>query len=88
MFKKLTTLIKKHAGKIMLIAGIGLFMFNVFNFGYQTSAGYCFNFDCENIQGVAYYYTSTQILSIAIGAMLIASGALIIKNKKTNNQNK
>ena len=80
--------IKKYLGEISLTGGIGLFIYNIFNFSYETTTGSCFNididlFDCDTelIEGVAYYYQSDTITMISIGAMLIIIGILIIKNK-------
>ena len=79
---------KKYLGEILLIGGVGLFIYNIFNFSYKTTIGSCFDldldiFDCdtEPIQGVAYYYQADTILMISVGAMLIIIGILIIKNK-------
>ena len=78
---------KKYLGEILLIGGVGLFIYNIFNFSYKTAnvlSSYPklkINSGIEQFQGVAYYYQPNTILIISIGAMLIIIGILIIKNK-------
>ena len=83
--KQLKIFTKKYSGEILLTGGAGLFIYNIFNFSYETQFGLfrsCHNtVSCEPIQGVAYYYQSNTTLMISIGAMLIVAGILIIKNK-------
>ena len=80
---------KKYLGEIMAIIGTGFFVYNVFNFSYRTSEGFSFEFDFgeKDIQGVAYYYNLETLLLIAIGAILIVSGFLVIKNKNHERKN-
>lgn len=63
--------IKKFIGEILLISGIGILTYNIFNF-YHTYTNY---------QGGYYYYNTGTLSLIAIGAMLMTMGILIIKNK-------
>lgn len=80
--KQLKKFIKKYLGEILLIGGIGLFIYNIFNFSYKTQSGLCLRLaSCEPIQGVAYYYRPDTLLMMSVGAMLIIIGILIIKNK-------
>ena len=80
--------IKRYSGEIILTGGIGLFIYSIFNFSYETTIGSClnldlnldsYNCDTEPIQGVAYYYQPDTILMISVGAMLIVIGILIIR---------
>ena len=80
--KQLKDFIKKYLGETSLVGGVGLFIYNIFNFSYKTEFGLCrWGVSCEPIQGVVYYYQSDTILMISVGAMLIIIGILIIKNK-------
>ena len=84
MLKKIIKLIRKYLGEIMLIAGAGTFAYNVFNFSHSTHPSridLIFS-EGEFVNGVVYYYDSDTLLYLAIGAMLIVSGILIIKHKK------
>jgi len=80
--KQLVRFIKKYLGETILVIGVGLFIRNIFNFSYRIKDGLCFDLGCDNITGVAYYYSSDVLMGISIGAMLIVSGILIIKNNK------
>lgn len=73
--------IKNYLGEIIIIIGAGVLSYNIFNFSHKTKIGTCLdiNLGCEEIQGVAYYYTETTLLLISISAMLITAGLLIIK---------
>ena len=64
--------IKKFVGEILLIGGVGLFSYNILGFSYYT----------RNRGGDYYYYDSNTLLIIAVGAMLIAVGVLIIKKRQ------
>ena len=80
--KQLKIFIGKYLGEMSLTGGVGLSVYSIFNFSYETRLGLCrHGVSCEPIQGVAYYYYSDVILMISTGAMLIIIGILIIKNK-------
>lgn len=72
--------IKKFIGEIILTGGIGLFAYSIFNFSYKTY-GSEFLLNGE-LAGMAYYYHSVTLLMIAIGAILITVGVLIIRNRQ------
>jgi hypothetical protein len=74
--------IKKYIGEIMIIAGSGLFSYNVFNFSYRTfgKGGLLKMPGIEELEGIA-YYSSNFLILISIGVMLIVGGILIIRNK-------
>ena len=79
---QLKIFIKIYLGEMFLVGGVGLFIYNIFNFSYNARYGLChLRVSCEPIQGVAYYYESDAMLMISVGAMLIIIGILIIKNK-------
>jgi hypothetical protein len=84
--------IKKYLGEILTIIGTGLFSYNIFNFSYTGGYGGKWEKGTLSLPGlpsagryefnyVAYYYSPDALLLISIGAMLIVSGILIIKNK-------
>ena len=75
--------IKKYIGEIMIIAGSGLFSYNVFNFSYQTfgKGSLLKMYGAAELEGIAYYYSSNSLILISIGVMLIVGGILIIRNK-------
>ncbi|PIP46338.1 MAG: hypothetical protein COX15_00985 [Candidatus Colwellbacteria bacterium CG23_combo_of_CG06-09_8_20_14_all_42_19] len=81
--------IKKNIGEIMIIAGSGLFSCNVFNFSYQTfgKGGLLKMPGTEELEGIAYYYSSNSLILISIGVMLIVGGILIIRNRNYGKQN-
>ncbi len=82
MREKIKKFIKQYLGAIMIIIGTGLCAYNIFGFSYRTSYGLRLPaVGAEKIVGVAYFYYPNTLLSISIGAMLIVSGILIIKNK-------
>lgn len=66
----------------MIIAGSGLFSYNVFNFSYRTfgKGGLLKMPGTEELEGIA-YYSSNFLILISIGVMLIVGGILIIRNK-------
>lgn len=66
----------------MIIAGSGLFSYNVFNFSYRTfgKGGLLKMPGIEELEGIA-YYSSNFLILISIGVMLIVGGILIIRNK-------
>lgn len=81
--------IKKFFGEILIVIGIGIFSYNIFNFNYETYEIYEKRSLLPKLSGpavleggVAYYYTSNTLFLVAIGAMLVAGGILIIKNRK------
>ena len=59
---------KKINNKTYIVLGIGIFTYNIFNFYYT------------NYQGGHYYYNSSTLWLMSIGAMLITLG--VIKNKQ------
>lgn len=71
-FSTMKQFIKKFVGEILLVGGVGLFSYNILGFSYHTS----------NRRGDYYYYDSNTLLIIVVGAMLIAVGVLIIKNRQ------
>ena len=90
--------IKKYIGEMMTIVGVGVLTYNVFNFSYKGGYGGEYtegdfpSLVTRNIGGyefnyVAYYYTNDTILLITIGAMLIVSGILIIRDKNYERKN-
>lgn len=82
--KKIITLIRKYLGEVMIIVGTGIFVYNIFNFSYVATMGTCLPaLGCSEIQGVAYYYSSDILLLITIGSILMITGILIIRNKKS-----
>ena len=79
---------KRFSGETILIGGVGLFTYNIFNFSYRTygKGGLDLNLNFEpELQGIAYYYHSDTLLMIAISAMLITLGILVIKNRQKLN---
>lgn len=83
IYTKLNSIIKKYFGEVILIGGIGILFYNVFNFShnayYQKGILLMKN---RELEGIAYYYHSDTLLMIAIGVMLITTGILIIKKRK------
>ncbi len=77
--------IKMYLGEVLIVLGAGIFSYNVFNFSWKDEVGFDIGFDIDfgsrSLGNVAYYYSGGTLLLIALGAMLIASGILIIKNK-------
>jgi len=91
--KKLKTMkqfIKKFIGETLLTGGVGLLIYNIFNFSYRGGTGGKWTGDLPQLTSlggyefeyVAYYYNQSSLLTITAGAMLIVIGILIIKNKK------
>jgi len=79
---KIKNFIKRYSGEAMIIIGTKLFIYNVLDFSYKATRGLCPPIvSCENLGGVAYYYSSDVLSTISIGAMLVISGILIIRNK-------
>jgi len=77
--KQFIRFIKKYLGETILVIGTGLFVHNIFNFSY-TEARSMFGFG-GGIGEVAYRYSSDVLMGISIGAMLIITGILIIKEQ-------
>ncbi|OQA70799.1 MAG: hypothetical protein BWY34_00423 [Parcubacteria group bacterium ADurb.Bin247] len=78
--------IKENLGELLTIIGVGLFVFNVFNFSYTTTTGFGFSkfvFETaeSNIEGVAYYYPMENLLLITLGSMLVVAGFFIYSEK-------
>ncbi|MEA2113219.1 MAG: hypothetical protein U9P63_00995 [Patescibacteria group bacterium] len=80
--KQLIGFIKKYLGEIMLVIGSGLFVHNIFSFSYRAygKGGLSFDFEQE-LEGIAYFYSSDVLIGISIGAMLIVAGILVIKKQ-------
>jgi len=77
--------IKKFIGEVLVTVGVGIFSFNIFNFDYQTyeKGGLQKIFGrSEGLEGIAYYYHNNVLTMIAVSAILITIGILIIKNKQ------
>ncbi|MCK5510375.1 hypothetical protein KAI65_02430 [Candidatus Parcubacteria bacterium] len=73
-------IIKRIFGEVILVGGIGILFYNIFNFShevYYEKVGLV----RRELEGIAYYYNLDTLLMIAISAMLIVAGILIIKNK-------
>lgn len=69
---------QKYLGGILLLIGLGITSYSVFNFT-NSSAG--INLDMfmgENI----YYYKESTLLFIGAGVVLIGLGVLMIKNRE------
>jgi len=97
MKKQIKAFLKNNIGEIILIIGTGIFFNNLFDFSYKTTGGSSFGIGggsipqlysehivevaVDGIEGVAYYYTSDNLLWITIGVILIISGVLIVKAK-------
>ena len=81
--------IKKYIGELLTIIGTGLFTYNVFNFSYEDTRSDMgsdilakYGIASQGTEmGIVYYYAPGTLLLVAIGAMLIVSGILIIKAK-------
>ncbi len=80
--------VKKYLGEVLIVLGAGIFSYNVFNFSWKDEVGddlpwpdFDFHFGPRSLGNVAYYYSNETLLLIALGAMLIAGGVLIIRNK-------
>ncbi len=86
LIKKNMEKIKENLGELLTIIGVGLFVFNVFNFSYTTTTGFGFSkfvFETaeSNIEGVAYYYPMENLLLITLGSMLVVAGFFIYSEK-------
>lgn len=86
--------LKKYIDEIMIMAGSGLFSYNVFNFSYRTfgKGGSLLRPSLKmpgtkELEGIAYYYSSNSLILIFIGVMLIVSGILIIRSKNHERKN-
>lgn len=88
-FMKIFMVIKKYLAEFVIIVGTGIFTYNIFSFSHtgghggeyggppqlpSFSGGYEFEY-------VAYYYTHTSLLLIAVGMMLVIGGMLFIRNR-------
>ena len=80
----MTKIIKRFLGELMVVLGTGIFSFNVFNFSYEGAREGGIRLPSLNgeLKGVAYFYDKITLLLIAMGAILIISGILIIRNRK------
>ena len=79
--KKIKKIMKKIFGEMILVGGMGMLFYNILNFSYKTHYSKKIVIHRE-LEGIAYYYHPGTLLMIAIGAMLITAGILIIKNKQ------
>jgi len=78
-------IIKKYFGEISLVIGVGTFFYNIFNFSYRTfgKGGLLPKLPgSDDFEGIAYFYSSDVLIMIAVGAILMTIGILIIKNKQ------
>lgn len=73
--------IKKYLGETIVIIGSGIFVYNLLSFSHRVPRFYI-GFRAIEVQ---YYYTPQALLLMAIGVMMIITGILIIRKKKTNN---
>lgn len=73
--------IKKYLGEIMVVLGTGTFSYNIFNFSFTDWEGLRLPSLGGELGNVAYYYTDEALLGIALGAMLIVLGILVIRNR-------
>jgi len=73
-------IIKKYLGEFMTITGTGIFAYNILNFSFTDKELGLINLPGGQRDWV-YFYKNEVLLCIAIGAMLIVAGILIIKNK-------
>ena len=77
-------LIKQYIGSLSLITGVGIFVYNIFNFDNDVSSGlgkyaeYGYNDDVTD-RVIHYFYWHDTLILIAIGAMLITLGILILR---------
>jgi hypothetical protein len=83
-------LYKRYTGEFLLILGVGIFVYNVFNFqsvGYGETNVASNDIDFNNptypnFQCFKYFYTTATQNQIVVGAILVTIGILIIRNKK------
>lgn len=68
---KILKFIKMYFGEVITIIGSGMFIYNALSFSFRAPDS-----------GIAYYYHYDVLMNISIGAMLIVSGILIIRNTK------
>ena len=84
---KILRLIKNYIGEVMLVVGVGLFTYNVFDFSFSDSTRGLLtpsglpSLGGRDLGNVAYYYTETNLLLISAGAMLTVVGILVIRNR-------
>ena len=69
---------KKNIGEILLIIGIGIFIFNIFGISHyhQVVSGSRYYVDTW------YAYSSARLSGLAIGAMIIIASVAILKSKQ------
>jgi len=63
----------------MIVAGTGLFTSSIFNFDYRGDSSL---YDRVFGQINFYYYKDVTLFKIAIGAMLIITGVLLLQRRK------
>lgn len=86
--------IKEYLGELMIVLGVGIFTYNVFNFSSQGGRGGKWIEGNDAFSGlnlprpgryefeyVSYYYPDDTLWYIAFGAMLIVGGILIMRRR-------
>lgn len=80
--------LKTYTRELFIVLGTGIFSYNIFNF--SSSGGFGGDYQGRGFgsvlgryeyEYVAYYYTDWTLWLIAIGAMLMVTGVLILRNK-------
>jgi len=72
--------IKKYFGEILLVIGIYITTYNLFNFSYRRDCGVTLDlYECNN--PVAYIYPNDTLIMLGIGFVLLVVGILIIRRK-------
>jgi len=74
--------IKKHTGELLFLLGILIFIFNILNVRHTRDCG----FGLPSLNGCnsppEYHYNESTRRYVAIGAILIGAGILIIRHKE------
>jgi len=76
---------------LILLLGIGLFVYNLFNFDIGTKKGISISSLFRNEDLITYpvanyyYYNNTTLIWLSAGAILITIGILIFKNNYEKN---
>lgn len=84
--RKIIETIKNYLGELLVVGGVGVFVYNIFDFGYKKNcypehglgalAGQCRDYVSY------YYYTETSLTLITIGAMVFVLGLCALRNRK------
>ena len=74
----IVSFLKKYLGEAMLVVGTGILVYNIFNFSVDEFA---LGRITEPTYTFAYHYPSDVLNLIAVGAMLVVAGILMIRNK-------